>query len=659
MLSLTSLAHALRVLSIDAVNQANSGHPGMPMGMADIATVLWHQFLSHNPSHPQWWNRDRFILSNGHGSMLHYALLHLSGYDLSLEEIKRFRQLHSKTPGHPEYGETPGVETSTGPLGQGLANAVGIALAEKILGAQFNQEGYPIIDHFTYVFLGDGCLMEGISHEAASLAGTWQLNKLIAFWDNNGISIDGKVEAWFSDNTPERFRSYGWQVITPVDGHNADDIAAAIIHAQKERDKPTLICCKTTIGFASPHYAGTAQVHGSPLGEQETLLTKAALNWPHAPFAIPEEIYQAWDMREKGEEKERAWDEIWSCYQKKYPDLAKELIRRKTNVLPLNWPELFNQLLQKVRENKNSMATRKASQACLNLFASVLPELLGGSADLSASNGTQWKEAERFSALTPKGNYIHYGVREFGMSAIMNGLALYGGFIPFGGTFLTFSDYARNAIRMAALMKQKVIFIYTHDSIGLGEDGPTHQAVEQVASLRLIPHLHVWRPCDLVETAIAWKQALNYSGPSALVLTRQDLVPQVYHDDQVQAISRGAYILFEAKEPLRGILLATGSEVEIAIQVAKEIGGIRVVSMPCVEVFLQQSLEYQEEVLPSHILHRVAIEAGVSDSWYRFVGFNGKVLGVNEFGLSAPAEELYAYFNLTVDHVKETMINLL
>lgn len=648
-------ANALRALSIDAVNQANSGHPGMPMGMADVATVLWKQFLKHDPKDPQWWNRDRFILSNGHGSMLQYALLHLTGYDLSLDELKNFRQLHSKTPGHPEYAETPGVETTTGPLGQGLANAVGMALAEKILAAEFNKEDCAIIDHFTYVFLGDGCLMEGVSHEVCSLAGTWGLGKLIAFWDDNGISIDGNVAGWFTDNTPERFRAYGWQVIASVDGHNPDDIAAAIRNAQKETEKPTLICCKTTIGFGSPHYAGTSHVHGSPLGEAESVLTKQQLEWPYAPFEIPAEVYQDWDAVEVGNEQHRAWDKLWQTYQAKFSEEAKELLRRKNHLLPENWRSLMDDLLTKTRAISKKMATRKSSQFCLNDLANALPELLGGSADLTGSNGTLWQEASVFSATNPSGRYIHYGVREFGMSAIMNGLGLYGGFIPFGGTFLTFSDYARNAVRMAALMKQKAIFVYTHDSIGLGEDGPTHQAIEHIASLRLIPNLHVWRPCDTTETAMAWQSAIEYAGPTALLFTRQDIASQAYTGEQIQNVARGGYILFEPKEKMRAIIIATGSEVEIAMNVAKKHSDVRVVSMPCVELFLKQSPEYQAEVLPLEITHRIAIEAGVPDTWYRFMGTQGKVLGIERFGLSAPAEKLYAYFGLTEEALEKSL----
>ncbi len=645
------MANALRALSIDAVNQASSGHPGMPMGMADIATVLWKQFLKHNPKDPQWWNRDRFILSNGHGSMLQYALLHLTGYDLALEELKNFRQLHSKTPGHPEYGETPGVEATTGQLGQGLANAVGMALAEKILAAEYNQEDFPIIDHFTYVFMGDGCLMEGISHEVCSLAGTWGLGKLIAFWDDNGISIDGDVAGWFTDNTPERFRAYGWQVITQVDGHNPAEITAAIKTAQKETNSPTLICCKTVIGFGSPHRAGTADVHGSPLGAEEARLSKVQLEWPYAAFEIPQEIYAAWNATEVGEQQERQWDKLWHEYQIKYPALAKTLLRRKNHLLPENWLEMMQNLILKTREKPQKMATRKSSQFCLNDLANALPELIGGSADLTGSNGTLWKDASIFSAVNPSGRYIHYGVREFGMSAIMNGVALYGGFIPFGGTFLTFSDYARNAVRMAAMMKQKVIFVYTHDSIGLGEDGPTHQSIEHTASLRLIPFLHVWRPCDITETAIAWQSAIEYSAPTALLLTRQDVAFQARTDEQAKNISRGGYVLLEPSDQLRGIILATGSEVEIAMNVAKKLSGIRVVSMPCVEIFLKQPADYQNKVLPAEIINRVAIEAGVPDTWYRFVGTQGKVLGIERFGLSAPAEKIYEYFGLTENNL--------
>lgn len=656
MSQLNQLANAIRALAMDAVNQANSGHPGMPMGMADIATVLWQKFLRHNPKDSHWWNRDRFVLSNGHGSMLQYALLHLTGYDLSLEELKNFRQLHSKTPGHPEHDETPGIETTTGPLAQGLANAVGMALAEKMLSAEFNTDDFTLIDHYTYVFLGDGCLMEGLSHEASSLAGTWGLHKLIAFWDHNGISIDGHVTGWFTDNVVERFRAYGWQVIANVNGHDPDEITAAIKTAQKETQKPTLICCKTIIGFGSPNKAGTEHVHGSPLGKEEAELAKKQLGWPYAPFEIPAEIYQAWDAREKGEAMQQPWDKLWQAYQTKYPEKAKALLRRKAGALPSNWSDFMQNLVKKSAENTKAMATRKTSQNCLNEFIKILPELVGGSADLTPSNGTLWQDAVTFSRAQPQGRYIHYGVREFGMSAIMNGVALYGGFIPYGGTFLTFSDYARNAVRMAALMKQRVIFVYTHDSIGLGEDGPTHQSIEHAASLRLIPFLHVWRPCDMTETAIAWQKALEYKGPSALLLTRQDLAFQSRSEEQVENIACGGYILFEPTEKVRAIILATGSEVELAMNVAKKLSGVRVVSMPCTEIFLQQSAEYQAHVLPADITQRVAIEAGVPDTWYRFVGLQGKVVGIERFGLSAPAKELFEYFEITEQHLQQILL---
>lgn len=647
MLSLIKQANAIRALAMDAVNQANSGHPGMPMGMADIATVLWSQFLRHNPQDPTWWNRDRFVLSNGHGSMLQYALLHLTGYDLTLQDLKDFRQLHSKTPGHPELGETPGIETTTGPLGQGFANAIGMAVSEKMLRAEFNSDDFELIDHYTYVFLGDGCLMEGVSHEAGALAGVWQLNKLIAFWDDNGISIDGHVDGWFIENVAERFRAYGWQVITQVNGHDPDEIAIAIKTAHKSSHQPTLICCKTVIGFGSPHWAGTEHAHGSPLGAAEAVLAKQQLEWPYAPFEIPEEIYQAWDARELGEKRQQAWDKQWQAYQTQFPARAQELLRRKSHALPLDWSDKMRDFLQQASSNTAASATRKTSQYCLNFLSTLLPELVGGSADLTPSNGTLWNGALTFSAAQPHGRYIHYGVREFGMSAILNGIALYGGFIPYGGTFLTFSDYARNALRMAALMRQKVIFVYTHDSIGLGEDGPTHQPIEHAASLRLIPGLQVWRPCDLLETVVAWQQAIEHSGPSALLLSRQELAAHVRTPAQQEAIARGGYILFEPAAPVCGIILATGSEVDLAVQVAQKMSGIRVVSMPCVELFVQQSAEYRAAVLPPAITQRVAIEAGVPDTWYRWVGLEGKVLGIESFGLSAPAPAVYEYFGLT------------
>ena len=633
------LANAIRFLSIDAVQRANSGHPGMPMGMADIAEVLWRDFLKHNPQDPHWPNRDRFVLSNGHGSMLLYSLLHLTGYDLSLDELKNFRQLHSKTPGHPEVNEAPGVETTTGPLGQGIANAVGMALAEKLLANQ-----YDIIDHHTYAFLGDGCLMEGISHEVCSLAGTWQLGKLIAFWDDNGISIDGEVTGWFTDDTVERFRSYGWHVIANVDGHNREEIHAAIENAQAETQKPTLICCKTTIGYGSPNKSGKSSSHGAPLGDDERALTAKELNWSHAPFEIPQEIYDNWNAHEKGEALQQEWNVAWQAFQNENAEQSQELNKRLQGELSKDFQSMMQTLINTVNKEAKTTATRKSSQACIEAFADKMPEVLGGSADLTGSNGTKWSTAKLVDGTT--GNYIEYGVREFGMSAIMNGLALHGGFIPFAGTFLTFSDYARNAVRMSALMKQKVIYVFTHDSIGLGEDGPTHQSVEHTASLRLIPNLHVWRPCDTVETAVAWQSSLQYQGPSTLLLTRQNTEFQKRSDEVISNVSKGGYVLHEP-EKVEAIIIATGSEVEIAMDAAKELKNVRVVSMPCVELFLQQDQSYQEAVLPQAITKRVAIEAGVTDGWYRFVGLEGKVIGIDQFGASAPGKELFEHFGLT------------
>jgi transketolase len=642
------LANAIRFLSIDAVQEAKSGHPGMPMGMADIAEVLWRDYLQHSPSNPRWMNRDRFVLSNGHGSMLLYSLLHLTGYDLSIDDIKQFRQLHSKTPGHPEVDEVPGVETTTGPLGQGIANAVGMALAEQKLAKEFNQAGHDIVDHHTYVFMGDGCLMEGISHEVCSLAGTWGLGKLIAFWDDNGISIDGDVKGWFTDDTPMRFESYGWQVIKDVDGHDRAAIARAIEEAQRDTNKPTLICCKTTIGFGSPNKAGTAGVHGAPLGDDEIARVREELDWPHPAFEIPEAISAEWDAKEKGKALELNWRDQWKSYQDAHPDLSDELRRRIEGKLPNDFDAVMEKVMSTVNGEAKSLATRKAQQVCLDLFAEHCPELLGGSADLTGSNGTIWKDANAE-------NYIHYGVREFGMSAIMNGLALHGGFIPFSGTFLTFSDYARNAVRMSALMKQRVIYVYSHDSIGLGEDGPTHQAVEHTASLRLIPGLSVWRPCDTVETAVAWQESMGYQGPSALLLTRQTIEFQSRTQAQLDAVKRGGYVLFEPEHALEGLIIATGSEVEIAVKAAKQLAekgkGVRVVSMPCVELFLQQDKAYQDDVLPLVITQRVAIEAGVTDGWYRFVGTEGTVIGLDEFGASAPGDVLYEHFGMTVEAI--------
>jgi len=655
MLSKRDLANAIRFLSIDAVQKANSGHPGMPMGMADIAEVLWNDFLQHNPANPHWLNRDRFIVSNGHGCMLLYALLHLTGYDLTIDDLKQFRQLHSKTPGHPEVGDTPGVETTTGPLGQGLANAVGMAIAEKHLASQFNRENFPLINHFIYAFIGDGCLMEGISHEVCSLAGTLGLGKLIVFYDDNAISIDGNVHGWFTDNTPARFESYDWHVISNINGHDSAAIRDAIIAAQAITNKPSIICCKTTIGYGAPTLAGTAQTHGAALGEAEVAATRKNLNWPHAPFVIPNEFYQAWDARKKGNQCEQNWQNLFASYQKNYPDLANELIRRIEKRLPENWSTIVNNLLDEINQKKETMATRKASQVCLNHFSKILPELLGGSADLTESNLTHWNGARAFSNTTPEGQYIHYGVREFGMSAIMNGIALYGGLIPFGGTFLTFSDYARNAVRLAALMRQRFIFVYTHDSIGLGEDGPTHQAVEHAASLRLIPNLAVWRPCDTAESAIAWQQAIEYQGPSCLLFTRQN-VPYLERDTKTLAtIARGGYVLIDCNDLPEVIMIATGSEVALAVAAAKQLmetgTQVRVVSMPSTTVFLAQDNAYQESVLPKRVKARIAIEAGVSAGWYQFVGSEGRVIGIDRFGASAPAKDVFKEYGFTTERI--------
>jgi transketolase len=656
MSSRRELANAIRALSMDAVQKANSGHPGMPMGMADIAEVLWNDFLQHNPKNPSWLNRDRFILSNGHGCMLHYALLHLTGYDLSIDDIKNFRQLHSKTAGHPEYKEAPGVETTTGPLGQGLANAVGFALAEKHLAKQFNRDNFPIIDHFTYVFLGDGCLMEGISHEACSLAGTWGLGKLIAIYDDNNISIDGEVGGWFTDNTPKRFEAYAWHVIPNVDGHDGDAIHRAIEAAKAVTDKPTLICCKTQIGFGcTPDLVGTENTHGSPLGDVEIAEVRKNLNWSSPPFIIPQEIYAGWDATAKGLASESHWQQLFTAYAKSYPDLAKELTRRMARHLPEGWAEHADNLINTFQDKKETMATRKASHLCLNHFAPVLPELIGGSADLTGSNLTDWKDVKSFSKDTPQGQYIHYGVREFGMSAIINGLALYGGLIPFGGTFLTFSDYARNAVRLAALMRQRAIFVYTHDSIGLGEDGPTHQPIEHAPSLRLIPNLSVWRPCDAAESAVAWRAAIEYHGPTCLLFSRQNLPHQVRDAETLSNVARGGYILSDCEGMPALILIATGSEVALAVAAAEQLvqAGVkvRVVSMPSTDVFLAQDSTYQVAVLPRDVTVRVAIEAASSDGWYKFVGCNGKVIGIDRFGASAPAKDVYKDCGMTVERI--------
>ncbi|MDG6242050.1 transketolase [Glaesserella parasuis] len=654
------LANAIRFLSMDAVQKANSGHPGAPMGMADIAEVLWRDFLSHNPTNPAWANRDRFILSNGHGSMLIYSLLHLTGYDLSIEDLKQFRQLHSKTPGHPEYGYAPGVETTTGPLGQGITNAVGMAIAEKTLAAQFNREGHEIVNHYTYAFLGDGCLMEGISHEACSLAGTLGLGKLIAFYDDNNISIDGHVDGWFSDDTAMRFESYGWQVIRNVDGHNAEQIKFAIENAKAEKDRPTLIICKTIIGYGSPNKCNSHDCHGAPLGDAEIAAAREYLKWEHAPFVIPAEIYAEWDAKAKGLLAEKEWNAKFAAYETAYPELATEFKRRVAGKLPANWAAESQAFIEKLQANPANIASRKASQNAIEAYAHILPEFLGGSADLASSNLTLWSGSKPIRAdYNVDGNYINYGVREFGMSAIMNGIALHGGFIPYGATFLMFMEYAHNAVRMAALMKQRSLFVYTHDSIGLGEDGPTHQPVEQTAALRLIPNLQTWRPCDQVESAVAWKAAVERKdGPSALIFTRQNLAQMERTPEQLANVARGGYILRQCCE--KGdcpdlILIATGSEVELAMKAADVLSAeghkVRVVSMPSTNVFDAQDEAYRESVLPSSVTKRVAIEAGISDFWYKYVGFGGRIVGMNSFGESAPAGELFKLFGFTVDNV--------
>ncbi|MFT5161464.1 MAG: transketolase [Alteromonadaceae bacterium] len=662
MSSRQELANAIRALSMDAVQQANSGHPGAPMGMADIAEVLWRDFINHNPANPKWVDRDRFVLSNGHGSMLIYSLLHLTGYELSIDDLKNFRQLHSKTPGHPEYGYAPGVETTTGPLGQGITNAVGMAIAEKSLAAQFNRDDLNIVDHHTYTFLGDGCLMEGISHEACSLAGTLGLGKLIAFWDDNGISIDGNVEGWFSDDTPKRFEAYGWHVIAGVDGHDPVAIKAAIEAAQAETGKPTMICCKTVIGFGSPNKSGTHNCHGAPLGADEIKATREFLNWSHAPFVVPDDIYSQWDAKAAGASKEQNWGEKFAEYGHKHPELAAEFCRRMSNELPANWADESQTYIDKLQANPEKIATRKASQNCLNAFGPLLPEFMGGSADLAGSNLTLWSGSKGLTADDASGNYIFYGVREFGMSAIMNGIALHDGFIPYGATFLMFVEYARNAVRMAALMKKRSIFVYTHDSIGLGEDGPTHQAVEQVASLRLTPNLDNWRPCDPVESAVAWKAAIErQDGPTSLIFTRQGLPQQTRTGQQVADIARGAYILSDDKGTPDVILIGTGSEVHLAMEAAvilREQGRkVRVVSMPSTDVFDAQSAQYKESVLPAAVTNRVAVEALIADYWYKYVGLNGKIIGMTTFGESAPANELFEYFGITTEKVVEAAVS--
>ncbi|HCG7379618.1 TPA: transketolase [Vibrio parahaemolyticus] len=657
------LANAIRALSMDGVQQANSGHPGAPMGMADIAEVLWRSHLNHSPSNPEWTDRDRFVLSNGHGSMLIYSLLHLSGYELSIDDLKNFRQLHSKTPGHPEYGYAPGIETTTGPLGQGITNAVGMAMAEKALAAQFNKEGHDIVDHFTYVFMGDGCLMEGISHEACSLAGTLGLGKLIAFWDDNGISIDGHVEGWFSDDTPKRFEAYGWHVIPAVDGHDADAINAAI-EAAKADPRPTLICTKTIIGFGSPNKSGSHDCHGAPLGAEEIAATRKELGWEHGPFEIPQEVYAEWSAKETGAAKEAAWNEKFAAYEAAYPELAAEFKRRVNGELPAEWEEKASQIIADLQANPANIASRKASQNALEAFGALLPEFMGGSADLAPSNLTMWSGSKSLEANDFSGNYIHYGVREFGMTAIMNGIALHGGFVPYGATFLMFMEYARNAMRMAALMKIQNIQVYTHDSIGLGEDGPTHQPVEQIASLRLTPNMNTWRPCDQVESAVAWKLAIERKdAPTALIFSRQNLAQQPRSAEQVADIAKGGYILKDSDGKPELILIATGSEVELAVKAAEQLTAegkkVRVVSMPSTDAFDKQDAAYREAVLPSDVTARIAIEAGIADFWYKYVGFDGRIIGMTTFGESAPADQLFEMFGFTVENVVNTAKELL
>ena len=657
-------ANAIRALSMDAVQKANSGHPGAPMGMADIAEVLWRDYLKHNPQNPNWADRDRFVLSNGHGSMLAYSLLHLSGYDLGIDDLKQFRQLHSRTPGHPEYGYTPGVETTTGPLGQGIANAVGFAIAEKVLGAQFNREGHAIVDHHTYVFLGDGCMMEGISHEVCSLAGTLGLGKLIAFYDDNGISIDGEVEGWFTDDTPARFEAYGWQVIRNVDGHDADEIKTAIETARAERARPTLICCKTVIGFGSPNKGGKEECHGAPLGDAEIAATRAQLGWAHGPFEIPADIYAEWDAKEAGAAREAAWNDKFAAYAAAYPELAAELQRRLAGELPADFSAKAAAYVNEVAAKGETIASRKASQNALNAFGPLLPEFLGGSADLAGSNLTLWKGCKGLAVDDAGGNYVHYGVREFGMSAIMNGIALHGGFIPYGATFLVFMEYACNAVRMAALMKQRVLFVYTHDSIGLGEDGPTHQPVEQLASLRSTPNLDCWRPADAVESAVAWKCAIERAdGPSALVFSRQNLPHQQRSEQQIADIARGGYVLKDCIGEPELILIATGSEVGLAVQAFEALTAqgrrVRVVSMPATSVFDRQDAAWKQSVLPLQVGARIAIEAAHADFWYKYVGLEGRIIGMTSFGESAPAPALFEHFGFTLDNLLATAEELL
>ncbi|AHL77158.1 transketolase [Stutzerimonas stutzeri] len=656
-------ANAIRALSMDAVQKANSGHPGAPMGMADIAEVLWRDHLKHSPTNPQWADRDRFVLSNGHGSMLIYSLLHLTGYDLSIDDLKNFRQLHSKTPGHPEFGYTAGVETTTGPLGQGLANAVGFALAEKIMAAQFNRPGHEIVDHNTYVFMGDGCLMEGISHEVCSLAGTLGLNKLIGFYDDNGISIDGEVHGWFTDDTPRRFEAYGWQVIRNVDGHDADEIQIALETARKS-DRPTLICCKTIIGFGAPNKQGKEESHGAALGDAEIALTREALGWKHGPFEIPADIYAEWDAKQKGADAENQWNQRFAAYQAEFPALASEFTRRMAGELPADFAEKASAYIREVAEKGETIASRKASQNCLNAFGPLLPELLGGSADLAGSNLTLWKGCKPVVAEDASGNYMYYGVREFGMAAIMNGVALHGGLIPYGATFLMFMEYARNAVRMSALMKQRVLYVFTHDSIGLGEDGPTHQPIEQLTSLRTTPNLDTWRPADTVESAVAWKHAVERKdGPSALIFSRQNLPYHIRDNETESSISKGGYILKNCAGEPELILIATGSEVGLAAQAYDKLTAqgrnVRVVSMPCTSVFDAQDAAWKQQVLPVEVGARIAIEAGHADYWYKYVGLDGRIIGMTTYGESAPAGQLFEEFGFTVDNILSVAEELL
>ncbi|WP_129543138.1 transketolase [Serratia sp. 1D1416] len=655
MSSRKELANAIRALSMDAVQKANSGHPGAPMGMADIAEVLWRDYLNHNPTNPHWADRDRFVLSNGHGSMLIYSLLHLTGYDLPMSELENFRQLHSKTPGHPEYGYTPGVETTTGPLGQGIANAVGFAIAERTLAAQFNRPGHDVVDHHTYAFMGDGCMMEGISHEVCSLAGTLKLGKLTAFYDDNGISIDGHVDGWFTDDTAERFEAYGWHVVRHVDGHNPDAIKAAIEEARKVTDKPSLLMCKTVIGFGSPNKAGTHDVHGAALGAAEVAATREALGWKYAAFEIPQDIYAQWDAKEAGQAKEAAWNDRFAAYAQAFPELAAEFKRRMNGELPTNWKADAQKFVEQLQANPANIASRKASQNALEAFGKVLPEFLGGSADLAPSNLTLWSGSKALN-VDPAGNYIHYGVREFGMTAITNGIALHGGFLPYSATFLMFVEYARNAVRMAALMKLRNVFVYTHDSIGLGEDGPTHQPVEQIASLRVTPNMSTWRPCDQVESAIAWQYGIERNdGPTTLIFSRQNLTQQPRSAEQLANVYRGGYVLKDCAGTPEVILIATGSEVGITVEAADQLTAagrkVRVVSMPSTDAFDKQDAAYRESVLPAAVSARVAVEAGIADYWYKYVGLNGAIVGMTTFGESAPAEQLFKEFGFTVDNV--------